>query len=69
MGDKLEFDGEAPLPMRARVVCNRYAPGYRSVSVPIQKMNLSGYFVGNAFMRSAPPKPAGWVGWKGAMCA
>ena len=27
--------------MRARVIYNRYAPGYRSVSVRIQKMNLS----------------------------
>ena len=36
----MEFDGEAPLPMRARVVCNRYAPGYRSVSVRIQKNQL-----------------------------
>ena len=26
--------------MRARVVCNRYAPGYRSVSVRIQKNQL-----------------------------
>ena len=37
----MEFDGEAPLPMRARVDDHRYAIGYRSVSVPIQKMNSS----------------------------